>query len=70
MQDDGSRVSGSLNPVNVSINQLRASNHFKLYMGIYMFVQALANVPSLSERTLRRDIAKAEVSTGSEIQVG
>ena len=27
------------------------------------------NVPALSERTLRRDIAKAEVSTGPEIQV-
>ena len=31
--------------------------------------QALVNVPALSERTLRRDIAKAEVSTGPEIQV-
>lgn len=27
------------------------------------------NVPSLSERTLRRDIARGEISTGSEIQV-
>ena len=26
-------------------------------------------IPSLSERTLRRDIAKAEISTGPEIQV-
>ena len=27
------------------------------------------NVPSLSERTLRRDIEKSEISVGSEIQV-
>ena len=32
-------------------------------------MQALVNIPSLSERTLRRDIAKAEISTGPEIQV-
>ena len=32
-------------------------------------MQALVNVPSLSERTLRRDIARAEVSAGSDIQV-
>lgn len=27
------------------------------------------NVPALSERTLRRDIEKNDISTGSEIQV-
>lgn len=32
-------------------------------------MQALINVPSLSERTLRRDIAKSDISIGSEIQV-
>ncbi len=32
-------------------------------------MQALVNVPALSERTLRRDISRSGVSTGSQIQV-
>ena len=35
----------------------------------FFYSQALVNVPAISERTLRRDIEKAEVSTGPEIQV-
>lgn len=31
--------------------------------------QALVNVPALSERTLRRDIAASDFTTGSEVQV-
>ena len=34
-----------------------------------MPLQALVNVPALSERTLRRDIEKGDFSTGTEIQV-
>lgn len=32
-------------------------------------MQALVNVPSLSERTIRRDIEKSDISVGPQIQV-
>ena len=32
-------------------------------------IQALVNVPALSEQTIRRDIVRSDVSTGPEIQV-
>ena len=45
----------------------------KVYMYPFVifpvFIQALVNVPALSERTLRRDIEKTDISTGPEIQV-
>jgi len=34
-----------------------------------MYLQALVNVPSLSERTIRRDIAGGKFTVGPEIQV-
>ena len=36
---------------------------------MHLCIQALVNVPSLSERTLRRDIEKGNNFIGSEIQV-
>ena len=37
--------------------------------GTIHHIQALTNIPSLSERTLRRDIASSEVTMDSKIQV-
>ncbi len=36
---------------------------------VYLFMQARVNIPSISARTLRRDIAGSAFSTGAEIQV-
>lgn len=40
-----------------------------LYDLIIVYVQALVNIPALSERTLRRDIASSEITLDSRIQV-
>ena len=58
---------GGMNPLNVSC-------HVRILVTIKTmipnaFLQALVNVPALSERTLRRDIEDSGFSTGPEIQV-
>ena len=59
---------GMMNPVNVSD---LTTTDLLIYHSFYVLppLQALVNVPALSERTLRRDIEASGFTTGPEIQV-
>lgn len=57
-----------MNPVKVYIIWL-SYLHNHLLRVITFLMKALVNIPGLSERTIRRDIAASNVSTGAEIQV-
>ena len=47
-----------------------SSNHIVLFINPHTgLVQALVNVPALSERTLRRDIEASGFTIGPEVQV-
>jgi len=54
---------------NSTLDPIKVSNIFFCVDVYFLYVQALVNVPSLSERTIRRDIAGGKFTVGSEIQV-
>ena len=58
-------------PVSRSPTDVRTIYYrlLKIVLNANFNVQALVNVPSLSERTIRRDIEKSDISVGPQIQV-
>ena len=63
--DTGDNRSCGRNPIQVC-TMLIVSKHNEL---VHFMVQAPVNIPGISERTIRQDIASSEIHTSSQIQV-